>query len=394
MRRHTGRELGVGALRVGVATTEGQEALPRTGPLVPSDALATIRELAVLTPALKPLFGEIPRVDVVVDANIILDDIEYLTLSRRDRTARTALQELIASGTVCAFAPLTLVAEVERHLPKIATRRRVDVERFKAVWLEYRASLHFFEPDPRTDAERSEAADPDDLPYKDLWLQLGARAIYTNDRHLRRMGAEVVRFEVFLSLREYARAASVELTIRFGGGLAIALGLGAIASLVTLTRGIAGRVARLSAQAKLMLGLVVLGLLIHRKTRSAALRGLQALPALFAQATEVLGPVVTRAFEEAAASAATARTSLEVARTKLPAGPKRRTVRMRARAICIASKEPLTVATIEARMRSDGYAPSGRAARQYLIRVLRNDPRLREARPGYWAAIRSPGSES
>lgn len=365
----------------------------RRRPVIPSDTLASIRSLAVQLPALKPLFGDIPRVDVVVDANIILEEISYLAKSRRDATARTALQELIASGTVMAFAPLTLVAEVERHIPKIAERRRADAERLRAVWLEYRALLHFFEPDPLTDEQKSEAADPDDIPYKELWLQLGARAIYTNDRHLPRMGADVVRFEVFLSLREYARAASVELIIRFGGGLAVVLGIGAIASLVMLTRTIAGGIARLSPAAKLVLGVVVVGLLAHPKSRNATVRGLKAIPGLFAQAAEVLGPVVTRVSEELLASSTAAKASLNAARTNLPAGPKRRTVRMRARAICIASKEPLSVASIEARMRADGYASAGRTARQYLLRVLRTDPRLREAPPGFWTAIRSPAVE-
>lgn len=366
----------------------------RSGPSIPSDAIATIRELVTLVPALQPLLGEIPRFDVIVDANVVLDEVEYLALSRRDPTARTALQELVSSSVVNVIAPPLLEAEVERHLPKIAARHRADVERLRAAWLEYRASLHFFEPDPVPEEERRAAADPDDVPYKALWLQLGARAIYTNDRHLRRMGAEIVRFELFMSLRDYARAASVELTIRFGSGMAVALSMGALQSLVALLRAVTGGVARLSREAKLVLGLLVLGLLLHPKSRRVALRGLKALPGFFSQVPEVLGPIVARASEELGSSSAAARKALEAAHAQLPEGPRRRTVRMRARAVCVASKEPLSVASIEARMRAEGYAPAGRTARQYLLRVLRSDARLHETRPGYWMAVRAAPSRS
>ena len=245
--------------------------MARREPSVQSDALAAIRELVTRLPALTPIFGYVPRVRVVVDANVVLDELGYLVASRRHAAARTALQELVASGTVVLYAPPTIVDEVERHLAKIARRRGVDVGRLQVAWAAYRTTLHIFEPDPLPPRTHGEVVDPDDLPYVSLQAQVGARAVFTNDRHLVRMGAGVVRFDAFLSLRDYARAASVELTIKFGAGLAVAATVGSLLALIKLVSVFVRASSRLPREVQAVVAISVAALLLHPKGRAATI---------------------------------------------------------------------------------------------------------------------------
>src|SRR3989442_693498 len=120
------------------ASRRGGGALRRDGEvLVESAKLADFRELACRMPLLGPLFGVLPKIHVVVDANIALSEVVFLGDTRRDPTARTALQELIASGTVVVYAPRAIETEVWRHIPAIAAQRQVPVTRLETVWVDY-----------------------------------------------------------------------------------------------------------------------------------------------------------------------------------------------------------------------------------------------------------------
>jgi predicted nucleic acid-binding protein len=364
-----------------------------SGASVQSDALAAIRELVTHLPALAPILGYVPRVRVVVDANVVLDELGYLVASRRNATARTALQELAASGTIVLYAPPTINNEVERHLEKIASRRGVDVERLQVAWAAYRTALHIFEPDPLPPGIHGEVVDPDDLPYVSLQAQLGARAVFTNDRHLGRMGADVVQFEAFLSLREYARAASVELTIKLGACVAAAATLGLSLTLIKLVSALVRASSRLPREVQAAVAISVAALLLHPKGRAATIEKFRAFSRLLEPIGATVGPVALRASDQLTAAQRAAAKSLQEAERQLPT-PRKSTVRARARALCAASAEPLSIDAIEARMRSDGYASSAKSARAYLLRVLRQDARLSEIAPGRWVAVRSATTQT
>ena len=365
----------------------------RRKPSVQSDALAAIRELVTRLPALTPIFGYVPRVRVVIDANVVLDELGYLVASRRNAAARTALQELVASGTVVLYAPPTIINEVERHLAKIACRRGVDVGRLQVAWAADRTALHIFEPDLLPPRIHGQVADPNDLPYVSLQAQLGARAVFSNDRHLVRMGAGVVRFDAFLSLREYARAASVELTIKFGAGLAVAATVGSLLALTKLVSVFVRASSRLPREVQAVVAISVAALLLHPKGRAATIDRLQSFSRLLEPLRDTVGSVALRASDEFTAAQRVAAKSLQEAERQLPA-PKRWTVRARARAVCAAAAEPLSIEAIEACMRSDGYTPSTKSARAYLLRVLRRDARLTEIAPGRWVAVASAAAQT
>src|SRR2546428_3103228 len=180
-----------------IATQDSTTSVANPRPFVPSDRLAALRELAIRIPILQVLLGRLPTLRVVVDANIILRQIDFIVGSRRNPNARTSLQELIASGTIVAYAPRALEAEVSRHLPAISNRSGVRLQEVEAAWVACRAQVRFYEPHSATVEQTDSAVDPDDLPYRNLWDELGLLGVYTdNTRHLAQLGAPTIGFEV------------------------------------------------------------------------------------------------------------------------------------------------------------------------------------------------------
>lgn len=364
--------------------SDGHDSVDRDAPIIKSDSLTQIRELVNSIPSLAPLFGEIPVVRVVVDANVVLADLLILARPHRKSGVRTILQELVASGTICLLAPMKLREEVDRHLRTIAAQKGLEVAHLRRLWADYEAILRYFEPDPdaRRDCER--VADPDDVAYVRLWSQLGARAVYSRDQHLSRMGAPVVQLEVFLSLRDYARAASMELTIKFGLSVAVFAGIEAIAAAIAATRAFVRMILRLPPGAQLALGSGVIILLIYPKTRVHIMNALHGTPTFLRQAGAALAPVLL----QMARQNAIATTALEPADALLPNQSPARTLRVRIRAVCAASRRPLTSAEIFRRLHAEGYRPQNSNARAYVKRVLRSDRRLLEIEPDRWTVRR------
>ncbi len=70
-----------------------------------------------------------------------------------------------------------------------------------------------------------------------------------------------------------------------------------------------------------------------------------------------------------------------------PRSAKKRSAIMHARAICLMSDEPLSIADIEWRMRIDGYVSRNANFAGYLRRVLRTSGQFVEPSPGMWRLL-------
>jgi hypothetical protein len=62
------------------------------------------------------------------------------------------------------------------------------------------------------------------------------------------------------------------------------------------------------------------------------------------------------------------------------------------RSVCVASKEPLSLAELERRIRVGGYHSKARSPRAYLLQVLRSNDGLLEVIPGCWSMRTSAAS--
>ncbi len=106
-------------------------------PLVPSDILSQFHNLITNIPHLGVFFNILPRTRFVIDSNIIIKDLIWLARTRKNKSARTNLQEVIDSGIVIAYAPTELSEEVEKKLPEVAEECNMPVKCFYEEWQKY-----------------------------------------------------------------------------------------------------------------------------------------------------------------------------------------------------------------------------------------------------------------
>jgi len=349
---------------------------------MPSDQLPRLREFLSTWPALKEIFGDLLRLQLGIDASVVNAELRWRLAKRRDPAARTGLNEAIDSGAVVAFAPPALEREIQEHVGEIAEYAHVPVDRVLQEWQQFRKRVHFYDPDPSTPPE-PDCVDPDDLPYKLVCEQLGAHAVYSRDHHLRQMSVPVIWVRLDLTIRDYARASSVRLTLQLGTGFSFMIGFGALVGFVKACRACLRILGQLPNWAKLIVAAGALLVIVHPKFRVMIADLFQSGRRQFENLTPALGEAFDTFMRQLAVADATAKNSYTEILSKLPATRKRSAVVM-ARSICLLNKEPLSLKEIEARMRKEGYVSKSRDFKTYLWRLLRNDGRFVEVYPGHW----------
>lgn len=352
-------------------------------PRATSEALSSLRDLFAAYPWIAEVFT-VFQVRLVVDANIVLSDLRWIVTKRRSPEARTTLQEVIAAGTVVAYAPSFLDVEVRTHLPRLAEDGAVPLERFESAWAEYRASLHFFAV---ADVVESDAADgvcdPKDLPYVHLRSQIGAAAVYSRDRHVEAMGAPVVKEAYLNDLRTYSRAAPVSLTIMVGGSAVVVSSAATTRAVLVHVYGLLKKVGDLPRGLQTALAIVAMVALVHPTSRAWLARMLRALPARLQGAFGALAPVLGGVVGHAVEAHEEARTALARARTRLPGSPRYR-LATHVLAVCVAAGQPMTIPEIERALRRAGCKARSKHLRRYLSRALRQDTRFAASGAGRW----------
>jgi predicted nucleic acid-binding protein len=232
-----------------------------------SDNLAALREVIQRYPVLAQHLGEPKTIRLVLDANVLVADVRWIVKKRTNPQARTALQEILASGLLVAFAPSYLEQEMQSQLAAVADEEGLPRDALFAEWAEYRRALKFYEALPPADGLTSHGFDPKDAPYVETYFAVGATAIMTSDPHLKRMGAQTVSVEMSVKLQAYARDESVDLTLRLG---AVVLGTFTIASAIGFAKLVLNAIryfSRLPAGVQIIVGGCLIGILLHQPTR-------------------------------------------------------------------------------------------------------------------------------
>ncbi|MCL4466903.1 MAG: hypothetical protein M1389_12915 [Chloroflexi bacterium] len=325
------------------------------------------------------MVGVVHQVRVVMDSSWVIRDLRWLVGTRTSPAARTAFQEVLDSQTVIAYAPKVLRHEVEKHIPQLAWDLRVDEEQVREHRQKYQASIHFLNTpsSPRPEFLR----DPTDEPFIYVYATVGAEAILSSDKDLQDSTARVVNLDVVLSLRDYARAAAPEMTVKLGGTVVLVAGIHAIRLAVDGLRGMYRGFVSLPLEIRAILLVLAVLAATHSKTRTTIVDGLRSMSARAIEAATLLAPFLARLASDLALQQEEAQGNWEA--TGFP-GSRRYSARLVAYAVCLAASEPLWVGKIEQRMRAAGYRPAARRFRPYLLRVLRGDPRFTEVRPGLW----------
>ena len=344
---------------------------------VRSDWLPQLDRLARQFPELAELVEEYLRINIVIDANYVQQELQWRA-KRRKPEARTKLSESVSSGVIVLFAPTHLIREIGDDLHEIADRVGCSVERVREEWNAFRQQLHFYAPRNRRLRQGMAIADPDDLPYIAACEDLGAQAVYSRDKHLRQMRAPVVSVAIDGSLQAYARATSVRLAIMVGSAFSVRLsvvGMKAVAgAVVNLFQGFR----RLHPIIQVAIIAALVYAFVDERLRA---RLLQLLKALGKAASPILNVLAATA-EQMEISRITLESAAGDIRAVLPI-PRRVPVIARARRICLAAKHPVPLEHLAKRIVADGHHTTSARFEVYLRRVLRGSGEFVEGPTGW-----------
>jgi predicted nucleic acid-binding protein len=185
------------------------------GNYLDSAVLNSLRDLIELYPALQQMVGQLPRLDIVLDANIAIADL--LHRHRNPQLKQTLLEEAFKSGTLQIYAPRWLETEMlTSTIPQVSKKKKISQEALLTIWESYKAIIIF---DERY-AHPEELANPDldtkDTPYVELQKSISALGILSNDKDIEVLGGTKLDRKIVLTLCSYARAASYSVSIKIG----------------------------------------------------------------------------------------------------------------------------------------------------------------------------------
>lgn len=352
--------------------------------LAPSDDLSNLRELIISIPYFKGMFDILPQLRFVIDSNIILRDLVWLVRSRRSKDARTSLQEAIDSGTLIAFAPQKLRKEILKHLPRRAEEENIPKKLLLEEWRKYEKYLRFCADSELIDDVVPQVVDPDDLPFICLYNQIGATAVISEDSHISAMGARTVGLDVIITIRNYARAKSVEVTIKLGSLTFTGILAGTIITAIPSFIRVCSRL-----PTWLLSGLLacMAVLILHPQGREAIKKFLHTASNKIQTIGSELQPLFNELIETLRNESLKAEDALKSISNVV--SPSRRvTLKQVVYSVCLAAKSPLTVGEIEKMVFLNGYVSKSKRFAAYLRRVISQDQRFVRCDDGCWTITR------
>ncbi|NJO81504.1 MAG: PIN domain-containing protein [Blastochloris sp.] len=355
--------------------------------LIPSDNLAHLRKLISGNPQLTAMIGIPLQIRLVIDTNCVLEELLWLAGKRQKPFARTNLQEAIDSETVIAFAPEKLRTEVERYLPRLANKYGISENRLWDEWQAYQTYLRFHNVDIITPDIDYPIVDPDDLPFISLSHQVGALAIVSRDHHIAMMGGKPVNREIATQLRDYARAKSIELTIKLGAysiTFIVTTSMSIIVKLVvTLIRSFLELPPLL--QLVLLSGMAIVVVHPHNSNIAIELCGkmLHNFKAILPEIDPIFKRLRTESTNSTDALKHIQQTLSQTHRIPL---------RIIAFSVCLAAREPLSLKELARRVLASGYTSQSSYFEVYLHRVIRSSPHFVREIDGRWT-VKQPQTQ-
>lgn len=342
---------------------------------VRSDDLVHLRPvLDQLSEQTHGLIPRLPRLYLVIDANMIYRELKSIVVTRRKPGSRTDLQEVIASGIPTLFGPLELDAEVSRRCQQLATETGRPLAEFEAAWTAYRATMFVCRADEVTSPEaqalrRRHAAD---LPYLFLSDNMSADAILTFDRDLRDTTGIAADAVAIADLRNFARYKSVQVTFAMGSAGGVAVFMKALYEI--------GRFLIRSPWGLLLfLAVGAVGWLVDRRQRAGGDKG------WFKQAWGVVKELVLRLIRKLRGATRLVRRKWKAVMRAMPGGA-RRTLRQFILVVLTIARKPVAIVDIVRRVLAEGHKTRAKNLRPQVRRVLKTDARFEEKPQGWCIA--------
>jgi len=175
-----------------------------------------IFELLRKNPRLESIIPLPLQLNLIVDANPIIENLIWLTKERKKENALTRFLEVLQTKTVVAIAPTYLADEIKRKIPVISRERNIPENRLYKAWNEFKKYINFIKHKDLHKLNELCKRDPKDIPYMSLHFEYGY-PIYTEDKDIPGMDGIVINAEVISNCRDYTRDANVEYTIKIAG---------------------------------------------------------------------------------------------------------------------------------------------------------------------------------
>lgn len=161
--------------------------------------------------------------EIILDANVIMPELRWAAKKRRNPEARSNLQELLECATVRAYAPTFLKQEIRMNIPEIAAAEKISATLMRAHWRKLKPLIRFVDTGGLD--ETPGLVDGKDMPYVRLQQKLNL-PIASDDPHLPRMNAQVIKVKLLAPLRTYSRHQAVAFKFSVAGlGTAMILSL-------------------------------------------------------------------------------------------------------------------------------------------------------------------------
>jgi len=256
-----------------------------------SDSLRPMYELCKKYPSLSELFDMRLQIRLVLDTNVVIDELLFVTSKRRKDSARTALREAMDSGVILTIAPTKMHDEVDRHIPRLARERSLPETKFREAWQDLQTRIEFCEVKTNP-LQRENVRDQNDIEFVVLYKKSRADAVLTRDRDIPAMGAKSVGPEVLPSVRDYARAKSPEVSLRIGNAVIFGIPIAAVAALAKLLSAAWRTIRNLSPELQFLLLSGAILAALHPRSRKALRAGFSSLGSGLKTSTGVFAQVI------------------------------------------------------------------------------------------------------
>jgi predicted nucleic acid-binding protein len=242
-----------------------------------SDSLAHLRTSIEHFQRLNLDLGLVAQFSLVIDTNIVIKELLWLSRSRRDPNAKSGLVEVVDANTVKLFGPPALFEEVLEKIPVVSAELAVDAQVMFEHWYEFKKFIQLEVPDPSLTQELQSGIDPDDAPFVALQRTIDAAGILSKDPHITAMGGHRVSLDCIFYLRDYSRNSAIEMSIKVAGTSLLIAGVASIGAACRAARSLSAAYVRLPDWVKLTLVVGGLLALSNPKARTATVNLVQRL---------------------------------------------------------------------------------------------------------------------
>lgn len=181
-----------------------------------SSILPLVSQLLASYPQLSGTLSKPLTVNLIIDTNVIIGELLWLTQKRKNKNAVTRLLELNKNKTITAYAPEYLKQEIEDKIPEISQKKNIQAEPLLAAWQSYKQYITFVPHRSSNKLRKLCSRDPKDAPFIALQLKYGY-PIYSKDKDIAGMGGQIISVEIIADLKEYSKHAETAYSIKIAG---------------------------------------------------------------------------------------------------------------------------------------------------------------------------------